>query len=163
MSHPKPPRGAAHALHDMRYILALLIVALPATATPPPGIPHSELALGDISIDATEPQVRARLGEPVRISEELDHLDRHLHYLDVLVSFSGSMVGSVLSQSPDACTPAGLCPGDRLDRAVSLYGAPEIVERETGTFWEYYTSFPCWLQIAPDDNRVGSIRIACQP
>jgi hypothetical protein len=80
-----------------------------------------------------------------------------------MVSFSGSIVGSLFSQSPNACTPAGLCPGDPLGRAVALYGPPEIVERETGMFWEYHTSFPCWLQVALKGNWVGSIRVACQP
>lgn len=105
----------------------------------------------------------AQLGQPKSVTEELDFLNRHLHYPDLLISFSGSIVAGLFSESPDACTPAGLCPGDLLAHALSLYGAPEIAERETGTFWEYYTSFPCWLQVAPEGDRIASIRVACQP
>lgn len=147
----------------MRYTLALLAFVLPAAAGPHTGIPHSELSLAGISLDATEQQVRERLGRPEAVSEEADHLDRHLHYPHLLVSFSGGVIGSVYSRSPEACTPAGLCPGDRLERAVALYGPPRRVEREAGEFWEYHTGFPCWLQLAPEGGRVGSIRAVCQP
>lgn len=150
----------------MRHLLACIAIAFPtgALCAPPRLIPHSELALGGISIDDSEQQVRRRLGQPVDVIEELDHLDLHLHYRDLVVSFSGDVVGSLLSVSAQSCTPAGLCPGDALERAVSLYGPPELTDREDGiTYWEYYTSFPCWLQIAPDGSRVRSIRVACQP
>lgn len=150
----------------MRHLLACIAIALPtgAFSAPPQGIPHSELALGGISIDDSEQQVRQRLGQPVGVTEELDHLNLHLRYPHLVVSFSGEVVGSLLSDSPQACTPAGLCAGDALERAVALYGTPELTEREDGiTYWEYYTSFPCWLQIAPKGNRVSSIRVACQP
>ena len=149
----------------MRYIIAFLLVALPVAAlSNPSSIPHSELALGGISIDATEKQVRARLGEPISITKELDHLNLHLHYPHLTVSFSGEVVGHLRSESGSACTPAGLCPDDPLRRAVELYGEPELVEREGGvTYWEYYTTFPCWLQLVPEENRIGSIRAVCQP
>ena len=150
----------------MKRILASIAVAIPAAtlSAPPQGIPQSELALGGISIDDSEHQVRERLGQPAGITEELDHLNLHLRYQHLVVSFSGDVVGSLFSESPQACTPAGLCPGDPLERAVALYGAPELTERENGvTYWEYYTSVPCWLQIGPEGGLVGSIRVACQP
>jgi hypothetical protein len=149
----------------MRYIIAFLLLALPVAAhSHESSIPHSELALGGISIDASEQQVRTRLGEPLSITREIDHLNLHLHYADLTVSFSGEVVGRLRSESNRACTPAGLCPGDALGRAVDLYGEPELVEREGGiTYWEYYTEFPCWLQLVPDESRIGSIRAVCQP
>lgn len=116
-----------------------------------------------VSLDATEQQIFALLGQPTSVTEELDFLNRHLHYPNLLISFSGSIVAGLFSESPDACTPAGLYPGDPLAHALTLYGAPEIAERETGTFWEYYTSFPCWLQVAPEGDRIASVRVACQP
>jgi hypothetical protein len=147
----------------MKYIPALVAMVLSAPAVMAADVPHSELSLAGVSLDLTEPQVRERLGVPVSVSEELDHLNRHLQYPDLLVSFSGEVVEGLYSRSPKACTPSGLCPGDRLDRATAVYGAPEVAEREAGTFWEYYTSFPCWLQVAPEGDRVGSIRVVCQP
>lgn len=149
----------------MRHLLASVAIALPVGAfCAPQGIPHAELALGGISIDATEQQVRERLGEPANVSEELDYLDRHLRYPHLVVSFSDEIAASLFSESPQACTPAGLCPGDPLESALRLYGEPELVKREDGaTYWEYYTSFPCWLQIAPKGSEVGTIRVACQP
>ena len=149
----------------MRCLIAFLLVALSVAAlSNPSSIPHSELALGGISIDATEQQVRVRLGEPLSITRELDHLNLHLRYPHLTVSFSGEVVGQLRSESDRACTPAGLCPGNPLGRAVELYGEPELVEREGGvTYWEYYTEFPCWLQLVPEESRIGSIRVVCQP
>ena len=115
-------------------------------------------------MDLTQQQVRDRLGEPARVTEEVDFLNLHLHYRHLVISFSDEAIASVYSESPHACTPAGLCPGDPLDRAVSIYGAPIPMDRGTGVvYWVYPTRFACFLQIAPDEGKVGSIRAACGP
>lgn len=141
-------------------IVAVALVVPTAAAAE---IPHSELALGGISIDLTEQEVQARLGTPEAITEELDHLNRHLQYPHLQVSFSGPVMGRLHSRSPHACTPARLCPGDPLDRAVALYGAPTVTQRETGAVWEYHTGFPCWLQVVPERDRVGALAVVCEP
>lgn len=148
----------------MINIIAILCAILPAVASASPReLPRSELSLGGIPIDWTQSQVREVLGKPRSSTAELDFLNLHLRYPHVTVSFSGDIVSGLSSNSPKGCTPAGLCPGDSLKRAKALYGEPELVKRETGTYWEYYADYPCWLQIAPREDRVGSISVACQP
>ncbi|MEO1299685.1 MAG: hypothetical protein AAFW75_28720, partial [Cyanobacteria bacterium J06636_16] len=62
------------------------------------------------------------------------------------------------------CTPAGVCPGMDVAEVYAIYGVPVVAERENGRFLEYYSaSSTCWLQIALDDQTVGSVGVACQP
>jgi len=145
--------------------LVILTLALQSVAcASPPVFPHAELSLGGVHIDQSEQQVRERLGEPQSITTQLDFIDRILHYPNLIVSFSEGRIGSIYSDSLGACTPAGLCVGDTLDRAEAIYGDPGLIERAKGSiYWIYRTPFPCFLQITPEGAKVGSLEVACAP
>ena len=123
-----------------------------------------ELSLGGIAIGDTAAQVVSRLGEPTRKVPEQGFLDLHYEYANLRVSFNGGIVAGLQADTRGACTPKGLCPGDRLDRMRVLYGAPIVSDRETGRYYEYIGGdAACWLQIRAKDKRVVSIEVACQP
>ncbi len=123
-----------------------------------------ELSLGGVAIGDTAAQVAARLGEPKRKVPAQDFLDLHYEYAALRVSFNGGIVAGLQADTRGACTPKGLCPGDRLDRMRALYGAPIVSDRETGRYYEYIGGDAgCWLQIRARGKRVASIEVACQP
>jgi hypothetical protein len=123
-----------------------------------------ELSLGGVAIGDTAAQVVSRLGEPTRKVPEQDFLDLHYDYANLRVSFNGGIVAGLQAETRAACTPKGLCPGDRLDRMRTLYGEPIVSDRETGRSYEYIGGDAgCWLQIRAKGKRVASIEVACQP
>lgn len=127
-------------------------------------IPAKEVSLAGVSVGDSTALVKEKLGEPAREVETSDFLNLHYDYPNVKVSFSDGVVAGLYSDKPDGCTPRHLCPGDRLDRMHSLYGAPIISDRQTGRFYEYYGyDLYCWLQIDGKQEKVVSIRVECQP
>lgn len=146
-------------------IAGILLLLVPLLAFADEGIVSDrELSLGGVAIGDTVAQVVSRLGEPKRKVPEQDFLDLHYDYAKLRVSFNGGIVAGLQAETRSACTPKGLCPGDRLDRMRALYGAPLVADRETGRFYEYVGGDTgCWLQIRPRGTRVASIAVACQP
>lgn len=123
-----------------------------------------ELSLGGVAIGDTVATVVARLGEPGRKVPALDFIDLHYEYANLRVSFNGGIVAGLQADRRGTCTPAGLCPGDRLDRMRALYGEPIVSDRETGRSYEYVGGdAACWLQIRAKGKRVAWIEVACQP
>lgn len=144
---------------------AILLLLVPLQAFAAEGtVAKRELSLGGVAIGDTAAQVAARLGEPKHKVAAQDVLDLHYEYASLRVSFNGGIVAGLHADKRDACTPKGLCPGDRLDRMRALYGAPVVADRETGRFYEYVGGdAACWLQIRAKGGRVASISVACQP
>ncbi len=143
--------------------ILLLLVPLLASAGES-AVSDRELSLGGVAIGDTAAQVVSRLGEPKRKVPEQDFLDLHYEYAALRVSFNGGIVAGLQAETRGACTPKGLCPGDRLDRMRALYGDPIVSDRETGRYYEYTGGdAACWLQIRAKDKRVESIEVACQP
>jgi hypothetical protein len=144
---------------------AILLLLVPLRAFAGEGsVSDRELSLGGVAIGDTAAQVVLRLGEPRRKASEQGFLDLHYEYTGLRVSFSEGIVAGLHADTRGACTPKGLCPGDRLDRMRALYGAPIVSDRETGRYYEYIGGdAACWLQIRAKDKRVVSIEVACQP
>jgi len=145
-------------------IPGILLFLFPMLAMAGEGLVSDKaLALGGIAIGDTPAQVVARLGEPKRKVPAQDFLGLHYEYPGLRVSFNEGVVAGLHADKAGACTPQGLCPGDRLDRMRALYGAPIVADRETGRFHEYYgADAACWLQIPAKGKRVASITVACQ-
>lgn len=128
------------------------------------GVSDKELALGGVAIGDTAAEVVARLGEPKRKVPAQDFLELHYDYPGLRVSFNEGIVAGLHADKPGACTPKGVCPGNRMDRMRTLYGPPIVADRDTGRFHEYYgEDAACWLQIPAKGRRVASITVACQP
>ncbi len=144
---------------------AVVLLLVPACAFAAEGIVSDrELSLGGVAIGDTAAQVTSRLGVPKRKVPAQDFLDLHYEYAALRVSFNGGIVAGLHADKRDACTPKGLCPGDRLDRMRALYGDPIVSDRETGRYYEYVGGdAACWLQIRARGKRVASIDVACQP
>jgi hypothetical protein len=127
-------------------------------------IPASEVSIGGVAVGDSPSQVTKKLGEPGSKVQASDYLDLHYKYPNMTVSFSAGVVAGLFTDSPSACTPKDLCPGDSLDRMRSLYGEPLVTDRETGRFYEYYGhDLYCWFKIPVKDDTVDSITVACQP
>ena len=127
-------------------------------------VPGSEASLGGVAIGESADAVVARLGEPPTRVEDVDFLDLHYDYPQLRVSFNNQVVAGLRSDKPDACTPRRLCPGDSLQRMRSLYGPPEVSERESERVHEYYAADAvCWLQIRAKGETIASITVACMP
>ncbi len=144
---------------------ALLLLLVPLLAFAGEGtVAERELSLGGVTIGDTAAQVAARLGEPKHKVPAQDFLDLHYEYAALRVSFNGGIVAGLHADKRDACTPKGLCPGDRLEKMRTLYGEPIVSDRETGRYYEYSGGdAACWLQIRAKGKRVASIDVACQP
>lgn len=144
---------------------AILLFLMPLLACAEEGTASDrELALGGVAVGDTAAQVTSRLGEPKRKVPAQDFLDLHYDYASLRVSFNGGIVAGLHADKRGACTPKGLCPGDRLDRMRALYGEPIVSDRETGRYFEYIGGdAACWLQIRARGKRVASIEVACQP
>ncbi|KRD73553.1 hypothetical protein [Lysobacter sp. Root983] len=146
-------------------MLWLCLLLAPASAFAFEGeVAGSEISLGGIAVGATTSEVTKTLGKPLRQQPQTDFIDLDYHYPNLQVSFSDGVVAGLYSDHRKGCTPMRLCPGDRLDKMRSLYGAPIVANRETGQFYEYYaTDFDCWLEIAAEGEKIKSIAVACQP
>jgi hypothetical protein len=144
---------------------AILLLLVPLLAFAEEGaVSERALSLGGVAIGDTIDAVVARLGEPSRKHPAQDFIDLHYEYPHIRVSFNGGIVAGLHAEKRGACTPKGLCPGDRLDRMRALYGAPIVSDRETGRYYEYVGGdAACWLQIRAKGKRVASIDVACQP
>ena len=145
------------------FLATWLTIFATVSGAQPREISQSELSLAGVAVGDTEMQVVEKLGPAPSRTEEADFLHLDLNYETVTVSFGFEEVAGLYSNNKKGCTPAGLCPGDSLKRMRSLYGVPEIADRETGTFFEYYSDCPCWLKIKPVGNKIDSITVACQP
>ena len=142
---------------------ALLLVPVMAFAEQG-GVSETELSLGGVAIGDSTEAVIARLGQPKRQVPAQDFIDLHYDYPHMRVSFNGGIVAGLHAGKAGACTPKGLCPGDRFDRMRALYGEPIVADRETGRYYEYVGGdAACWLQIPARGKRVTSIDVACQP
>lgn len=143
----------------------ILLLLVPLLAFAEEGaVSEKELSLGGVAIGDSTDMVVARLGEPRRKVPAQDFIDLHYEYPHIQVSFNGGIVAGLHAEKAGACTPKGLCPGHRLDRMRALYGAPIVVDRETGRYYEYIGGdAACWLQIRAKGKRVASIDVACQP
>lgn len=142
---------------------ALLLVPVMAFAGEG-AVSETELSLGGVAIGDSTEAVVARLGQPKRQVLAQDFIDLHYEYPHMQVSFNGGIVAGLHAGKAGACTPKGLCPGDRMDRMRALYGAPIVSDRETGRYYEYIGGdAACWLQIRARGKRVASIDVACQP
>ena len=146
-------------------LLSILFLLIPSLAFAREGtVPDREIALGGVAIGESPGAVVALLGQPRRKVEASDFLNLHYVYPNVRVSFSDGVVAGLYSDKAKGCTPMHLCPGDPLDKMLSLYGPPLVADRESGSFYEYYgADASCWLQIPAKGKTVTSITVACQP
>ena len=149
-------------------LLALLLASAQAGAVT---IPDSELSLGGVALGDTEATVIQRLGPPNRRVDTGEGMRLDYPGLTVWTGFledpakpgATRQVSELLSTSADACTPAGLCPAQRLSDAF-LGRHLDLVLREGGTFLEAPASeSSCWLQLTAREGRVLSVRAECQP
>ncbi|MEA5462503.1 hypothetical protein [Leptothoe sp. PORK10 BA2] len=128
---------------------------------------ESELSLGGIRPGDDEATVLAELdflGQPNHIVE--DPVERRFEYTDFTVYFYDGRVIEIYSTNSIHCTPSGVCPNMKFERARARYGDPVVVDREDGQYLEYYPSEAgsCWLKIDVDDeDKMASLTIECQP
>ena len=154
----------------MKRILALAVLFFIASACAG-AITLSELQIGGVAAGATEASVVEHLGEPLQRAEAGEGTELHyaglvvtVGWLDLQAPDQERRVTALLGTGPQACTPRGLCPGMPVAAASRLYGPPQVAERETGTFLEYYPDGPgCWLQVADAAGSIISVAVACMP
>ncbi len=145
-------------------ILHLISLVLSSALLLQGDIPARDVSIGGVAVGDSPSQVVKKLGEPSSRLETSDFLNLHYKYPSLTVSFSGGVVAGLFANSPDACTPKQLCPGDSLDKMRTLYGEPLVTDRENGRFYEYYgRDLYCWLKIPANGSKVTSITVACQP
>jgi len=156
----------------MKYILATLLILITGmVAAADSAIPDSELGLGGISLGDTEAQVLSVLGPAQNRSETGEGTALEYPGLTVLIGWLEQQapdkqrhVLHLISTGASACTPAGICPGTSVTKALATYGQPATAKRETGNFLEYYSrQSSCWLQLGTSDGTVRSISAVCQP
>ncbi|MBD9471168.1 hypothetical protein [Pseudoxanthomonas sp. PXM01] len=149
----------------------ILAVALLSGSAGDVAVTDGELSLGGVTLGDPENKVLAELGQPVRQSDTGESIAFEYPGLTVLVGWleqaapgKSRHVLQLNATGQDACTLAGICPGAPLSKALAVYGQPIRSERESGSFWEYYSSqSSCWLQLGVSGDRVGSIGAVCQP
>lgn len=149
----------------------ILAVALLSGSVGDVAVTDGELSLGGVTLGDPESKVLAELGQPVRQSDTGESIEFEYPGLTVLIGWleqaapgKSRHVLQLNARGQDACTPAGICPGAPLSKALAVYGQPIRSERESGSFWEYYSSqSSCWLQLGVSGDTVGSISAVCQP
>ena len=154
----------------MRHILALVALALP-TPLFAGTFPPSELSVGGIASGASEASVLKHLGQPTRRVDTGEGIELHYPGLSITVGWLEQeapgrqrRVIALYGTGRKACTPRGLCPGQKASAADRLYGRTKPVHRETGTFLEYQlATTQCWLQVAVKGGVIKSVAVACQP
>ena len=149
----------------------ILAVALLSGSAADVAVADGELSLGGVTLGDSESKVLAALGQPVLQSDtgesiafEYPGLTVHIGWLEQAAPGKSRHVLQLNATGQDACTPAGVCPGAPLSKALAVYGQPIRSERESGSFWEYYSSqSSCWLQLGVSGDTIGSISAVCQP
>ncbi len=164
--------GLIQALGLMRHIaaIALLTAARVASAGDAP-ISDAELSLSGVALGDTEQHVVSLLGSPSQKSETGEGTEFRYSDLEVLIGWLEQQAPGIERRAykltgtgPTACTPAGVCPGMPVERAVAAYGRPLVTEREAGSLLEYYShQSTCWLQLATTDGTIRAISAVCQP
>lgn len=150
----------------------LLAVALLSGSATDFGIAVTdELSLGGVTLGDPESEVLAVLGQPERQSDTGESIAFEYPGLTVMIGWLESAgpgksrrVLQLSATGKNACTPAGICLGAPLSKALAVYGQPIKSERESGSFWEYYSNqSSCWLQLGISGDTISSISAACQP
>ncbi|WP_162434833.1 hypothetical protein [Pseudoxanthomonas koreensis] len=134
-------------------------------------VTDEELSLGGVTLDDSESEVLAVLGQPVRQSDTGESIAFEYPGLTVMIGWleqagpgKSRRVLQLNATGQNACTPAGICPGAPLSKALAAYGQPIKSERESGSFWEYYSNqSSCWLQLGISGGTISSISAVCQP
>jgi len=155
----------------MKSIILAVAILSGSAADVGVAVTDGELSLGSVTLGDSESQVLAALGQPVRKSDtgesiafEYPGLTVHIGWLEQAAPGKSRYVLQLNATGQDACTPAGVCPGAPLSKALATYGQPLRSERDSGIFWEYYSSqSSCWLQLGVSGDTIGSISAACQP
>ena len=143
-------------------LLLLLLVSASASASE---VREDELSLGGISLGQTEKVIIERLGAP----KERVATGEGLRLIYDGVTFDLSLdphfgVYEMSGTGRNACTPSGICPGNRMADIRKRFGQSQVAKRERGTFFEYVAhGTPCWLQLAVRNDIVQSVRVVCQP
>ncbi|MGY1521238.1 hypothetical protein [Luteimonas sp. A482] len=154
----------------MKSILASVLLLSSSVATTST-ISDSELSLAGVALGDSEAQVLAMLGPAPKRSETGEGTVLEYGGLTVLVGWLEQQapgeqrrVFQLKATAPNACTPAGLCPGTPAAKVVATYGQPVHAERESGSFLEYYShQSSCWLQVDTSGEIIRSISAVCQP
>ena len=134
-------------------------------------ISDSELGLGGVALGDSESHVLAVLGQPSQRSDTGEGFALEYPGLTVLIGWLGQAapgkqrhVLQLNANASGACTPSGVCPGDAVSKVLAVYGQPIKAERESGSFWEYYSNqSSCWLQLDTSGDTVHAINVVCQP
>lgn len=127
-------------------------------------IPDKELTLTGVGIGDHEARIFMKLGKPRKVESAADHQIEFQY--DGLVIWLGKdrRVEEIYSTNSQHCTPAKVCPGQKLSYVRAKYGKPILAKREDGEFIEYAgVDSACWLQMTVRRATVKSIRIECQP
>jgi hypothetical protein len=150
----------------MKTSLALvtMVLLLSACAAAPTRLQGDLLGIGGVLIGDSPATVSSRLGRPASQEPQTDFVTLIYRYDGFEVGFSDEAAVDLKSKNSKVCTTEGLCPGDSHGKMLQLYGQPEVADRETGRFYEYYTrDSTCWYQIAETRSTVSSVAVVCQP
>ncbi|MBN8769514.1 MAG: hypothetical protein J0I01_16780 [Stenotrophomonas nitritireducens] len=152
---------------------SVVIVAalLAGSASNGAAISDSELSLGGVALGDSESHVLAVLGQPSQQSDTGEGFAFEYPGLTVLIGWLEQAapgkqrhVLQLNATAPNACTPSGVCPGDPMSKALTVYGQPIKAERDSGSFMEYYSNqSTCWLQLGISGHTVHAINAVCQP
>jgi hypothetical protein len=154
----------------VRFPVTVLLLALAPIASAA-SISDGELCLGGVALGDTESHVLSVLGRPRAevdtgegVAFEYQGLTVSVGWLQQPSPDKQRQVLQLDATSPAVCTPSNICPGSSLAAVISAYGKPEVAERESGRFLEYYSSqSSCWLRLSASDITIRSISVVCQP
>jgi len=155
----------------MKSIILTVALLSGLTAGSGGAVSDGELSLGGVTLGDSESQVLAALGQPLRQSDTGEGIALEYPGLTVLIGWLEQAapgkprhVLQVNATEQNACTPSGVCPGAPLSKALASYGQPIKSERESGSFWEYYSDqSSCLLQLGTSGDTIHSISAVCQP
>ena len=142
----------------------LVLLLVPSLAMAWEGaVPQSEMSLGGVAIGQSRDEVIAKLGKPTHREEAQDFLDLHYDYPHLRVSFNTDIVAGLESRDAKACTAKGLCPGDKLEKMRSMYGAPKLAGTDEQAYVYYGPDGACWLEVPAKGRRVTKLSVVCMP
>ena len=108
----------------------------PVQNTSPANNNSSTLSLGGITLGDSIERVHNILGREDRISGEPTH--SHHEYRDVVITYNGRRILSIVSYSPAVKTERGLHEGSTLNEVIAAYGRRCSVQNFDGsTLYEY--------------------------
>lgn len=144
----------------MRYVaLVAFMMITPVSA-------DMRLSIGGLSGWSLKADVVATKGEPVEKETFLASLytDAY-HYPGLTLYFTDEYLVSIVADNADNCTAQDICPGDNIDKAISVYGTPDIKRYDASPLDQYsfydVMHHGCWYTAEVERQRIKEMAMSC--